>query len=244
MRTTIFWRLAVVSVVGGAVLFARGDTAKTTEGTLSLRTKTHKVAQAVAYETTIDGDEAIVVVTGTKAMTSAKLKEARAADEEDKVPEFGRPYLRLVFKKTGELKDWGAADNNTSTRKMTGDRATGELTVREGRAVGKASRASNPGDMLPSSFAVNFDAALQKLGEELPEPAAASAKPAMSKNSKTAKEPKTAASDFANDKVSALMRSAGVPAGKSAETAIKAQELSLPKDASAVEYNGQAGQQR
>ncbi len=385
MTTKTIWRLAVVGVVGGTALLARGDTDKA-EGTLSLRTRTHKLAQAVAYKTTIDGDEATVVVAGAHAITSEKLKEARAADKEGTVPDFSRPYLRLVFSKTGELKDWGAADNNTSVSRRTRDPATGELTMREGRAVGKATRANNPDDMLPSSFDFKFDLALQKLVEPLSEPAAkkggpaASVKPTVSglfrgngkeaklayvsaqwrepfndktgmmlvftekdhakekkpkveamfgkygsaliisthedggiygcqvfhtahqkqgfssigninlsdftyadgkvegelstngqvdafgetwevkvkfvaplgeipkefqvaetKTPKTDKEPETAASDFAGDKVSALMKSVGMPAGKSAGIGIKAKELSLPKDASEVEYQGRAG---
>ncbi len=386
MRTRMIWRLAVVSAVVGATFFAQGETNKAAEGNLSLMTRTHKLTQAVAYETTIDGDEATVVVAGAQAMTNAKIKEARAADKEGKVADFSRPYLRLVFKKTGELKDWGAADNNSSVMRSTRDPATGELTVRDGRAVGQVSRVTRPDDMLPSSFDFKFDLALQKLGESLPEPTAkqggpaASVKPTVSglfrgngkeaklayvsaqwrepfndktgmmliftekdhakekkpkveamfgkygsaliisthedggiygcqvvhtahqkqgfssignielsdftyadgkvegelstngqvdtfgetwevkikfvaplgeipqefqvaeaKNPKTDKEPETTASDSANDKVSALMKSVGMPAGKSAGTGIKAKELSLPKDASGVEYQGLAG---
>ncbi len=38
-----------------------------------------------------------------------KLKEAREAEKESGDGDFNRPFLKLVFKKTGELKYWSAA---------------------------------------------------------------------------------------------------------------------------------------
>lgn len=174
----IICRMAVVSAFTTATLFAQGNTNNAVEGTLLLNKRTHKLSQAVAYETTIDDEEATVVVAGTQAMTAEILKAARAAEKEGKDPELKRPYLRLVFKKTGELKHWGAADNNSALGRSTGDGTTGELVTRDGRAVGKASKPNDPEALFPSSFDIKFDVALLKAGESLPESTAKKGGPA------------------------------------------------------------------
>ena len=74
------------------------------EGTLTLDKKTFTLKHALAYETTIDNEDAIAVVLSGQAVSSEELKEARKAEKENGDPTFKRPFLRLVFKKSGRSR--------------------------------------------------------------------------------------------------------------------------------------------
>src|SRR4030095_15493771 len=81
--------------------------------------------------------------------------------------DFNRPYLKLVFKPSGELKYWSAAAGGTMLgRRM--DSATGELKQQGGRVIGKASQPNEADAFIPNSFDARFDVALLKAGESLP----------------------------------------------------------------------------
>ena len=137
------------------------------EGTLTLDQKTYGVKHALAYETTIDNEAAVGVVLSAQPVSSEQLKEAREAEKEGGDPSFQRPFLRLVFKKSGEIKHWSAAAGGTLIGRRSGT-ATGELRVENGRAIGKATAAKDLQGMFPTSFDVRFETALVKAGESLP----------------------------------------------------------------------------
>ena len=129
--------------------------------------KNYSLKHALAYETTIDNEQAIVVVFSGQAVTGEKLKEAREAEKEGGDGDFTRPYLKLVFKPTGDLKYWSAAAGGTMFGRNSGN-ATGELKLQEGRVIGKANHPNQTDSMIPSGFDVHFDVALLKAGESLP----------------------------------------------------------------------------
>src|SRR4051794_31135320 len=106
MMKKIFCLVMAVSVVGAVTLFAQGGTSKSVEGTLMLDKKTYPLKHALAYETTIDNEDAVAVVLSGQAVSSEQLNQARKTEKEGGDPEFTRPFLRLVFKKTGEIKHW------------------------------------------------------------------------------------------------------------------------------------------
>jgi hypothetical protein len=176
--------VAVVSLMGAVTLFAQGP-AKAAEGTLMLEKKTYPFTNAVAFETTIDNEDTITVVLSRKAVPGEKVKEARESDKQSSDTDFGRPFLKLVFKKTGEFKHWSAAAGGTMLGRHSG-KATGELKLQDGRATGKASQPLETEGMFPSGFDVHFDAALLKAGDSLPATVvkkagpAANVKPAVS----------------------------------------------------------------
>src|SRR6476659_7358682 len=155
-----------VSAMGAATLFGQAAGTKG-EWTLTLNKKAYLLKQALAYETTIDNEDAVAVVLSGKAVPGEKIKEARDKDKEGDSTDFGAPFLRLVFKKTGELKYWGASAGGTSMGRHSGT-ATGELKVQNGRATGKASQPLETEGMFPSSFDVTFDVALLKAGDSPP----------------------------------------------------------------------------
>src|SRR6266403_176068 len=105
--------VAIVSAMGAITLFAQGGATKATEGTLMLEKKSYPLKHALAYETTIDNEEAIAVVFSGQPVSSEKLKEAQEAEKEGGDGDFNRPFLKLVFKRTGELTRWSAGAGGT-----------------------------------------------------------------------------------------------------------------------------------
>jgi hypothetical protein len=153
----------IVSAVGAVTLFAQGGT---TEGTLMLENKTYPLKHVLAYEATIDNEQMIAVVLSGQAVTGEKLKEVKEADKQGGDGEFNRPFLKLVFKNTGELKHWSAAAGGTVLGRRGGN-ATGDLKLQDGRVIGKASQPNETEDMIPNGFDAHFDVALLKAGESL-----------------------------------------------------------------------------
>lgn len=158
--------------LGGAAivasLFAQEGANKAAEGSLILSKKTWQLSQGVAYESTADGDERIIVVLSNQPITAQKLKEARAAEKKGEFPEFKKPFLRLEFKKTGELIQWNGTDNNTSVAGVTSEGAKTELKVENGRAIGKLSHPLDLSQMIPRSVDVKFNVPMLTANEELP----------------------------------------------------------------------------
>jgi hypothetical protein len=167
MRKKIIYSILAVTLMSAATLFSQGDTSKAPAGTLTLQKKIYPLKHALAYETTIDNEEAIVVLVSRQPVSGEKLKEARESEKEGGDGDFDRPYLKLVFNKTGELNYWSAAAGGTSLGHSKGS-ATGELKRQDGRASGKASQPTETEGMFPSGFDVRFDVALVKAGESLP----------------------------------------------------------------------------
>jgi hypothetical protein len=162
----IFSTIGAIAI--GATLFAQEGTTKPAEGSLTLSKKTWQLSQGVAYETDAYGDERTIVVLSNQPITAQKLKEARAAEKSGGSAEFKRPFLRLEFKKNGDLIQWTGVDNNTSVSGVTSEGAKTELKVENGRAIGKASHPLDPSQMIPRSLDVKFNVAMVKANEELP----------------------------------------------------------------------------
>src|SRR6266516_3980832 len=159
--------IAIVSAMGALTLVAQEGTTKASEGTLMLEKKNYPLKHALAYETTIDNEEAIAVVFSGQPVSSEKLKETKEAEKEGGDGDFNRPYLKLVFKKTGELKYWSAGAGGTMLGRRSGS-ATGELKLQDSRVIGKASQPNETDTMFPNGFDGRFDVALLKAGDSLP----------------------------------------------------------------------------
>jgi hypothetical protein len=168
MITRFIYLLSAITAMGMAMLVAEEGTTKAGEGTLTLDNKTYHLAYALAYESTIDDEEAVVAVLSGQPVPGEALKQARAAEKDGEEGDFKKPFLKLVFKKTGELKYWSAAAGGTQMGRHGGSGATAGLKLADGRAAGNAAQEVEPGAMIPSSFNVRFDVVLLKAGEELP----------------------------------------------------------------------------
>ena len=163
--------LAAMAVVSATPIVAQENATKAPAGTLTLEKKTYSFRNVLAYETTIDDEDAIAVVFSGQAVSNKQLKEAREAEKDGGDGDFGRPSLRLVFTKTGQLKHWSARAGGTTLGRQS-SKATGQLQVQSGRVQGKASQPLDAESMFASQFDVHFDVTLLKPGESLPESAA------------------------------------------------------------------------
>jgi hypothetical protein len=159
--------VAIVSAIAALTLFAQQGTTKTGEGTLMLEKKNYPLKHALAYETTLDNEPAVAVVFSGQAVSNEKLKEAKEAEKDGGDGNFNRPYLKLMFNKTGELKRWSAGAGGTMLSRGSGG-ATAELKLQNGRAMGKASQSNETDEMFPNSFDVHFDVALLGASDSLP----------------------------------------------------------------------------
>lgn len=160
-------QLAAMVVIGcGATLFAQGA-AKDGGGTLMVQDKNYPLTHALAYETTMDEAEKIVVVLSGQAIPAEKLKEARAEEKDGHDASFNRPYLKLVFTKAGELSRFSAGAGISFMNKGPSG-VTAELKSQNGRVIGKASQPNETEGNFHSGFDVHFDVALLAAGESLP----------------------------------------------------------------------------
>ncbi len=150
------------------MVFAQEAATKTDVGTLTLSNKTYPLKHVLAYEMTGDDEAKIVVVLSGQPVTNEQLKKARDP-EEGGYGAFKKPFLQLIFKKTGELTYWSAVAGSTTIGNRSGSAATAELKVINGRVTGKASQEVEPDATFPSSFNVRFETPLLKAGESLPE---------------------------------------------------------------------------
>ncbi len=157
-----------VAIAGSATLLAQEGTkqANVGEGTLKLKGKEYLLKNAVAYETTIDGEEGIAVVVSGPAVSSEKLNEVRKSEKKSESSTFRRPYVKLEFTKAGEFKGWGAGAGDTSLGRRRGD-ATGEIKLQDGRVIGKANQPTETEGMFPSGLNVRFDVPLLRTGDSL-----------------------------------------------------------------------------
>src|SRR6059058_1644793 len=159
--------ISFVSAMCAVMLFGQQGTPKAGEGTLMLDKKNYPLKHAVAYETTISDESAIAVVLSGQTVSSEALKEARETEKGGNDPNFKRPFLRLVFLKTGAFKYWSAAAGGAMLGRRSGS-ATGELKLQDGRVTGKASQPDETDQMFSSGFDASFDVALLKAGDSPP----------------------------------------------------------------------------
>ena len=73
-----------------------------------VKAKNYQLKNAVAYETTVDGEEGIAVVLSGPTISNEKINAARKSDKAGDMPDFRKPYVKLEFTKAGEFKGWGA----------------------------------------------------------------------------------------------------------------------------------------
>jgi hypothetical protein len=166
MAKKFIWLWAMASVLA-MVANAADEASPKSEWVLNLSKKNYTLKRALAYETTIDNEDVTVVLLSGPAVSSEDLKEARTREKGGSDPLFQRPFLRLVFKKTGELKHWSASAGGTTMGRQS-SKATGELKAQGDRVTGHAELANDPEAMIAGSFDVRFDTKLIKAGEDLP----------------------------------------------------------------------------
>jgi hypothetical protein len=169
MTNKLIGLVAAIVIGSSATLLAQagGKPASVGEGTLIVKGKNYQLKNAVAYETTVDGEEGIAVVLSGPTISNEKINAARKSEKAGDMPDFRKPYVKLEFTKTGEFKGWGAGAGDASLGRRRGD-ATGEIKLQDGRVSGKASQPTETEGMFPSGLDVRFDVPLLRTGESLP----------------------------------------------------------------------------
>src|SRR3954468_13602783 len=166
MERKPIYLFGIATVIGAIAVFAQEATTKPADGTLMLDKKNYPLTKAVAFETTIDNEEAVAVVLSSKAIPGEKINEAREKDKESGDTDFARPFLKLIFfKKAGALKYFSAGGGSTMLGRHGADKATGEIKLQDGRVSGKANQPLATEGMFPTGFDVRFDVALLKAGD-------------------------------------------------------------------------------
>ncbi|PYJ08420.1 MAG: hypothetical protein DMF06_12820 [Verrucomicrobia bacterium] len=166
MAKKFLFLLSATALMSGVATLVAQE--KTGEGTLMLQDKNYTLSHALAYETTVNGEEAIAVVLSGSAISGEDLDKSRKEEKEGGFAAFKRPYLILDFTKAGQLTHWSAASTNTSIGRRTAGKATGELKIQDGKVSGKASQPRDAEGMFPTAFDVRFDVKLLAAGESLP----------------------------------------------------------------------------
>lgn len=161
--------LVTIVAFGAGMLLAQ-EGANKAEGTLTLSKKNYQLKNGLAYESATGGEPDLTVVLSASPISNEKLKKAIATEKEGGFGEFPQPYLKLIFKTTGELKNFSAVGGGTTIGGSTD--GVGELKMENGRVAGKASATLDPSAMVPKGFDMHFDVALHKSGEQLPVSAA------------------------------------------------------------------------
>ena len=159
--------LAAVGLMGGGATLLAQAGAKAGEGTLMLEDKNYTLSHALAYETTVNGEDAIAVVLSGQTITAEDLKKSKEEEKKGGFANFKRPFLILDFTKAGQLKWWSAAAGGTSIGRREAGKATGELKAQDGRVTGKASQPRDAEGMFPTAFDVRFEVKLLGAGETL-----------------------------------------------------------------------------
>jgi hypothetical protein len=170
MTNKLIGLVAAIAVnCGSATLFAEegAKPGNVGEGTVMVKGKNYPLKNAVAYETTVDGEGGIAVVLSGPTISHEKINEARKSEKKGEPTDFRRPYVKLEFTKAGEFKGWGAATGDVSLGRHRGN-ASGEIKLQDGRAIGKASQPNETEGMFPSGLDVRFDLPLLRAGESLP----------------------------------------------------------------------------
>ncbi len=167
MINKLIYPVLTMIAAGALTLMAEESPSQTPAAMLTLQNKNYSLKRVLAYETMANREDAIAIVFSAQAISPEKLKEARDEEKEGGDAIFNRPFLKLLFTKTGEFKYWSAAAGGTSIGRSR-DNVTGELKTQDGRAIGKATQPLNKEAMFPSSFDLQFDVPLLKAGDSLP----------------------------------------------------------------------------
>jgi hypothetical protein len=193
-RRPLLVSLAVGFLLSSAPLLAQENAASS--GTLKVADQTYKLTHAVAYEAMSFDDKVINVLLSVDPIDKAKLKASLEKDGTDDKYFTFEPQVKVRFDKDGKASYTFAYADGTSIN-ISGDRLTGEASVKDGKVTGQAKLALDPEDKgrFKSQFEIKFSETLLaaklpagKPDEDKPE----TDEPAPPKTAK-AKTPKTKA---------------------------------------------------
>ena len=237
MRRHVASLLAVVlGMAVGAELLAQEApetspvaTAKGIQGTFLIGGGTYKLVHAVAYESKVFDDFMIHVLASSEPIAVEKLKTALrdGKGSDDKFITF-QPQVKLTFKKSGEVS-FCNANSKGSSISVSGGGLTGELTVKEGRVVGKAALTSKDGKKNDATFDLQFD--LELIAAVI----VPDDKPAKKEKSKGAAKGKEATTPDVSNSGDPKSDDLKPKKGRVTADSFNVYDLPIPKDATDIE---------
>jgi hypothetical protein len=148
----VVWILTVTAV-------GIADDVKPSSGSLLLGTTTYKLAHVMAYESKDDDEGRIVVLASDRKlpveMINSVLKKGNGSDRD---LFLNQPYLKIDFKKSGEIRSCKGSAMGTQFS-TAGDDLKGELKLDASRVTGQAKLALQGEGEFARNFELQFDVA-------------------------------------------------------------------------------------
>jgi len=155
LRQHILTSIAVVLLLGSPQVVKAAD-AVPIEGTLTVLGRDYKLSHAVAYETKSDDFELVTILASNRALPIGEIQAALRKDKNDESISLSQPYVKVVFSKAGEVQHCNAwADNGSFS--TGGSHVTGELAVKDNRAIGKTDSPLQGEDKSKRGFSFRFN---------------------------------------------------------------------------------------
>jgi hypothetical protein len=204
-------------------------------GAFQLDGKTYSAAQAVAYPAKIFGEAGTTVFLSDRAIPVNDLKSSIQGNLGSDSQFFpNQPYVKITFTKDGKANFAVIRNGGTSTS-VGGDILSGEVTVKDGRAQGKATLVDKSPTGAKNAFDLSFDVALLTIALPAEVPEAESTKSARLKGSKSNSSRDPIANSPAPS--SPQRPDSKKPTDKTpAASQINAHDLPIPSDATKVEF--------
>jgi hypothetical protein len=222
----------VLAAAGGKAVVADQNPI---HGAFQLDGKTYSATQAVAYPAKIFGEPGTTVFLSDRAIPVNDLKtsiQGNLGSDSQFFP--NQPYVKITFTKDGKA-NFAVIRNGGTSISVGGDILTGEVTVKDGRAQGKATLVDKSPTGAKNTFDLSFDLTLLSiaLSAEVPE-------------AKTTKSTRTKIPQSSSPRDSIVKTPAPSnpprPGSKkptdktSAANGINAHDLPIPSDATKVEF--------
>jgi hypothetical protein len=130
---------------------------KPVEGTLSIGSRSYKLAHAVAYETKFGPEQAVTIVASDRKVAVQEIKNAlKESDGSDMQLFLSQPHVMITLGSSGEVLacKMGADGNSSSVGRDSFDN---ELKSTNGRVTGQAKMAIRDAGIFQASFELRCD---------------------------------------------------------------------------------------
>ncbi len=156
MRQFLASITTVLCIIGSPALL-QAEERLPGEGTLLVGGRTYNLSHVVAYQTRPSDESLITVLASDRNLPIEQIKAAlRGDDQSDDELSLSQPYVKVVFRKSGEVQYCQAWADNSSFS-TSGDELSGELRTEANRVRGSASVSSLGDGKQHDRFALRFD---------------------------------------------------------------------------------------
>lgn len=149
-----------ISMIFVLLSSTRADEKPPTGGTLSVGGRTYQLTKFAAYETGEDDDTLVTVWASDRNLPLDRMKKSLSEnDGSDERISLSQPYLKIVYRKSGEIQFCQAWADNASFS-ANGQGLAGQVKLVDARVQGQAIYKPESDNGSPRGFSVLFDAPL------------------------------------------------------------------------------------